>query len=364
MSNTKNPIYELIEQARQAERKGKACVSDIHLIKDSEPRLRIDGRNRRNDGGDRISNQDIDEFVNKVGVEQLAELATNKCFTTSFHTLETGSCRVHVQHTHRGLKLVIRLLHDRVPVFDTLGLPKQIRDFAELPNGLVLVTGGTGSGKSTTLASLIDHINKTKEGAICTVEDPIEYLHESQTSDVVQMLIGRDTPSFSKGIESILRMDPDVILVGEIRDQATALACLQAAESGHLVFASLHDNSAEETVSRFINMFPGEMQNQVRIGLATSLRAVIAQRLVKKVGGTGRLAITEIMKLNTAIKANIRDLKEHQIYATIDAGEREGMITLEKSLIRAVQSGLITRDEALGAANQKEKIEQSLKAVA
>jgi twitching motility protein PilT len=356
MHSLENPIVTLIKNCRLADREGRLRVSDIHITPGLSPRMRVDGKLML-DKHEPFEKSVVDEFIDHVAPSQSGDLASGRRnFTAQYSSTDTGQCRIHVQMAHTGKRVVIRLLHDRIPRFEELNLPPIIETFANLPNGLVLVTGGTGSGKSTTLAALVDKINRTREEAIYTVEDPIEYLHTPQMSDVVHMSVGADTPSFDTAITSMLRLDPDVMLVGEIRTWQTAQACIQAAESGHLCLATVHTNSAAETVGRIINMFPAENQNQITAALASSLKAVVAQKLVPKIDGKGRLAVAEVLIVDTAVKTHIMSGKFNQLYSHIDSNRKAGMTTLEQSLLAYVRAGRISRDAALEYANDRDKL--------
>jgi twitching motility protein PilT len=243
----------------------------------------------------------------------------------------------------------------RVVPFETLsmedlGVPPVVKELAKKPNGLVLVTGPTGSGKTTTLAAIIDHINASRKGHIITIEDPIEFLHSNKSCLIDQREVGRDTESFSIALVDALREDPDVILVGEMRDLETISNAITAAETGHLVFATLHTNNAAETVNRIIDVFPSHQQPQIRSQLASALRGVIAQTLLRKKDGSGRMAAFEVMVDTPAIKALIKDSKTHQIYSAIQTGRQFGMQLMDDSLKALCQKGLVSVEEAAGKA--------------
>jgi twitching motility protein PilT len=243
--------------------------------------------------------------------------------------------------------LVIRVIPYEILTFDQLGLPPVVRKLAERPKGLVLVTGPTGSGKSTTLAAMIDKINSEEAGHILTVEDPIEFVHKHKRCIINQREIGADTESFRAALKYALRQDPDVVLIGELRDLETISAALTIAETGHLALATLHTNSAAETINRIIDVFPSNQQSQVRAQLAFVLEGVITQTLLPKKGGRGRAAALEIMVATQAIRATIRDDKIHQIYSMMQAGKKHGMQTMNDALAQLVIAGDVAQEEAV-----------------
>jgi len=242
---------------------------------------------------------------------------------------------------------VMRVIPFQVVPFAELGLPEAVLQFAQLPRGLVLVTGPTGSGKSTTLASLIDVINATRHQHIMTVEDPIEFLHDHKVALINQREVGEDTQSFAKALKHVLRQDPDVILVGEMRDLETISTALTAAETGHLVFATLHTQDAPQSVDRVIDVFPAHQQQQVRVQLASSLQGVVTQQLVPITSGRGRVVSAEVLVATPAVRNLIREGKTHQIYSAMQAGGKYGMQTMDMSLANLVKAGKISMELAL-----------------
>jgi twitching motility protein PilT len=242
---------------------------------------------------------------------------------------------------------VLRAIPYEIVPLDQLGLPASVAQFAELPRGLLLVTGPTGSGKSTTLASLVDIINRTKPVHIMTVEDPIEFLHKHKAAVVNQREVGEDTLSFSKALKHVLRQDPDVILVGEMRDLETIHTALTAAETGHLVFGTLHTQDAPQSIDRIIDVFPSHQQQQVRVQLASALQGVVTQQLVPKNGARGRVVAAEVLVATPAVRNLIREGKTHQIYSAMQAGGKFGMQTMDQSLAAHVQSGQVTFETAV-----------------
>jgi twitching motility protein PilT len=249
-------------------------------------------------------------------------------------------------HQKETVALALRLIPVRIPSFDELGLPPIVEHLVTLPQGFVLVTGPTGAGKSTTLASMIDAINEQRACHIVTIEDPIEYVHEHKRSAVNQREIGSDVDSFARGLRSAFREDPDVLLVGEMRDNETIQAALTLAETGHLVFATLHTNDAAQTLDRVVDVFQAEQQAQIRVQLAGTLQAIISQRLIPKTGG-GRVAAFEVLVATYAVRNTVRDGRTNQLRNLIVTGQKDGMLTLESSLSQLVADGLVSYDEAI-----------------
>ena len=276
---------------------------------------------------------------------QRETLAKDKEFDYSFAFGEIARFRVNAFNEKGHLAAAFRLIPTKMPTIEELGMPQVISGFADYPRGLVLVTGPTGSGKSTTLAAIINKINSEKSVHILTIEDPIEFTHKSKRSLVAQREVHYDTYSFSRALKSALREDPDVVLLGEMRDLETISAAITIAETGHLVFATLHTNSAAQSVDRMIDVFPAEQQPQIRSQLAGILMAVCSQRLVPAIGG-GRVCAAEIMVANTAIRSIIREGKTHQLDTAIQTGASEGMQTMDRTLAKLVQQGTVTYDSA------------------
>lgn len=254
--------------------------------------------------------------------------------------------------------MALRIIPNQIPSIEELGLPEVVRELALRPNGLVLCTGPTGSGKSTTLAAMLDLINRSRSCHILTLEDPIEYLHTHKKSLVHQREVGADTKNFSNGLRAALRQDPDVILVGEMRDLETISIAVEAAETGHLVFATLHTNDAPGTIDRIIDVFPPNQQQQIRTQLSAVLQGVLAQQLLKRVDKPGRVAALEVMVVNPAIRNLIREGKTHQIYSAMQTGAKLGMQTMDACLARLCREGIISTDEAKAHATNEDFIER------
>ena len=317
-------------------------ASDLHLSSGLEPLFRVDGELCAFDFPV-LDKKDVMQMLDSVMNDKQRsqfKITLETDFSFESHALLTRF-RVNAYWQERGPAAACRVIPNRILTMTTLQLPTMIKDIASVTHGLVLVTGPTGSGKSTTLAAIIDYINATRQQHILTIEDPIEFIHHSNRCLINQREVFRDTHTFSSALRSALRQDPDVILVGELRDQETIRLAMTAAETGHLVFATLHTHSASKTIHRIIDVFSGEEQAMVRSMLSESLQAVIAQTLVKRVGG-GRVAALEIMLATPAIRHLIRDDKIAQMYSMIQTGRNMGMQTLEQHLIQLVNENIIT----------------------
>ena len=327
-------------------------ASDLHLSAGNPPSIRVDGDVRKLNIP-AFDEKDVNALVYDIMNDgQRKEYEENLEVDFSFEVPNLARFRVNAFNQNRGPAAVFRTIPSKILSLDDLGCPDIFRDIADLPRGLVLVTGPTGSGKSTTLAAMVDYINKHKHDHILTIEDPIEFVHQSQSCLINQREVHRDTLSFSAALRSALREDPDVILVGEMRDLETIRLAMTAAETGHLVFGTLHTTSAPKTIDRIIDVFPGEEKAMVRSMLSESLRAVISQNLVKKVGG-GRVAAHEIMMGVPAIRNLIREDKIAQMYSAIQTGMSHGMQTMDQCLQNLVNRGMITRQDAMDTAYDK-----------
>jgi len=288
------------------------------------------------------------------------ELELDFAYTLS----ETARFRVNFYQQRNVLGAAFRLIPTEIKQLSALGVPDKIAKFAQLARGLVLVTGPTGSGKSTTLAALIDLVNSTRADHIVTVEDPIEFMHANKMSVVNQREVGHDTHSFANALKHVLRQDPDVILIGELRDLETISVALTAAETGHLVFATLHTQDAAQTVDRIIDVFPPHQQGQVRAQLAATLQGVVCQTLVKKVGGGGRAVATEVLVMTPAISNLIREGKTYQIHSSMQAGRELGMHTMDQHLADLVNAGQISHQAAYDKAHDAEDLKQLIQRAA
>jgi len=337
-------------------------ASDLHLANQLPPCIRVDGSLRPIEGLPRLDNEQIREMIYRILTQMFRErFEATKELDASHMIHGVGRFRVNVFQQRGSVGAVLRAIPHEIPAFDSLGLPDVVSSFAELRRGLVLVTGPTGSGKSTSLASLVNIINRTKPLHIMTVEDPIEFLHTHQRAIVNQREVGSDTESFSEALRHVLRQDPDVILVGEMRDIETISTALTAAETGHLVFATLHTQDAPQTVDRIIDVFPTAQQDQVRIQLAGSLEAVVTQQLIISSTGLGRVPVAEVMVCTPAIRNLIRSAKTHQIYSLMQTGGAQGMQTMDQGLARAVKAGRITEAVAFDRCHDPSELRDHLK---
>ncbi len=321
-------------------------ASDLHLEVGLPPVLRVDGALRPMSTYPVLDNETVKKLVfSTLDEDQQKILLKDKEFDYSFAFGDLGRFRVNAFHEKGNMAAAFRLIPNEIRSIEELGLPGVIATFAERPNGLVLVTGPTGSGKSTTLAALVDKINTERAVHIITIEDPIEFTHKSKRSIVAQREVHYDTYSFAAALRSILREDPDVVLIGEMRDLETIQAAITVAETGHLVFATLHTNSAAQSIDRMVDVFPAHQQPQVRAQLANILVGICSQRLIPAIDG-GRVAVAEIMVVNSAVRAIIREGKTHQLDMAIQTGIEQGMQTMDRELAKYVKNGIISYDVA------------------
>jgi twitching motility protein PilT len=333
-------------------------ASDLHLTVESKPVVRLRGELEPLDAYAPLTSEVTRNLLYSIlSTEQQKVLETRRHIDMAYTVPGVGRLRVNVFFQRASLGAAFRMIPTEIRSLAELGLPGHVDAFAEKPRGLVLVTGPTGSGKSTTLAAIIDQINRTRSDHILTIEDPIEFLHHHQRCIVNQREIGFDTPSFAEALRAALRQDPDVILVGEMRDLETISTALTAAETGHLVFATLHTQSAPQTIDRVIDVFPAEQQDQVRIQLAGTLQGVVSQNLVPTSNGLGRVAALEILLPDDAVRNLIRQGKVEQIYSVIQTGTARGMQTMEQSLADLMLRGLITRDAAFARTTRPDQLE-------
>ena len=343
-------IEELVNTARSLR------ASDIHIVCGIPIRLRIDGKLQNLD--DRVMTpENCEAYARELSgayseIEQIGEqdLALG---------LEDGTrCRVNLFRQQGRVSAAIRILNDHIPAFEELGLPEQVARFTELKQGIVLITGETGSGKSTTLACLLDRINHSQPKHIITLEDPIEYVYHSDQCIVNQREIGRDTRSYEDGLNAILREDPDVILIGEMRGLGTIETALVAAETGHLVFATLHTNSAADTIDRIVNVFPAAQQPQIRMQLSTCLQGVVCQQLLPHMSGKGRVLATEVMVVNAAIRNLIREGKTPQIANAMVTSGKNGCQMMDDCLMTLYRQRKITGDTAMKSAHNRDYMQR------
>ncbi len=339
----------------------KSKGSDLHLLAGIPPTLRIDGVLKGVKNYPVLQPHDIEQMVaSLLTAEQKELLITNKELDFSYGYGggvygDEGRFRINAYYQRGYLAAALRYLPPKIRSIDELGLPKVCHELASLKQGFVLVTGPTGHGKSTTLAAMLNEINMTKPVHILTIEDPIEYIYPAGMSIVSQRELGQDTHSWPMALRAALREDPDVVLVGEMRDPETIQAAITLAETGHLVFATLHTNSASQSVDRIIDAFPDHQRAQIKVQLAAILRGIVSQRLVPRIGG-GRVAATEILIGNPAIASNIRDGKTHLIDSVIQTSKDIGMMTLEASLAQLVLGGVVTLDEARAYALHEQEL--------
>ncbi len=324
----------------------KRKASDLHLQVGLPPMLRVDGSLIAIQNIAPLDEQTVETLVFAVlDQDQRQILLKDKEFDFSFAFGTLGRFRVNAFHERGNVAAAFRLIPNDIKTVTELGMPNIVKSFADYPRGLVLVTGPTGSGKSTTLAALVDKINTERAMHIVTIEDPIEFTHKSKRSAVVQREVHYDTYSFSAALRSSLRQDPDVVLIGEMRDLETISAAITIAETGHLVFATLHTNSASQSIDRMIDVFPPHQQPQIRTQLSNILMAICSQRLVPAIGG-GRVVAAEVLITNPAVRNIIREGKVHQLDAVIQTGADQGMQTMDRTLVGLVQSGMVTYDNA------------------
>ncbi len=339
----------------------KHKASDLHLQVGMPPMLRVDGVLAPVQGGNKLDEKTVEELAfSLLEEDQKKILLRDKEFDFSFAFGDLGRFRVNAFHERGNLAAAMRLIPNEIRSVEDLGLPAVLNKFTKYARGLVLVTGPTGSGKSTTLAALINKINSERATHIITVEDPIEYTHKSEHSLIVQREVHYDTFSFSTALRSALREDPDIVMIGEMRDLETIAAAITIAETGHLVLATLHTNSASQSIDRMVDVFPPHQQPQVRSQLGNILMAVCSQRLVPALGG-GRVAAAEILVATPAVRNIIREGKNYQLEAVIQTGAEYGMQSMDRVLINLVHSGTISYDEARNYAVDPQELDRLMR---
>ncbi len=339
---TRVPVAELLEQVL------KLGASDLHLTAGAKPTVRVHGALRQLEDFPVLMPNETQAMIYSILTQRQRERLESELELDCAHALPgKARFRLNVYYQRDAIGAAFRLIPQEIKPLEELGIPPRVADMARLPRGFVLVTGPTGSGKSTTLASLVDLANRDRTDHIMTVEDPIEFLHKHKRCLVNQREVGEDTRSFASALKHVLRQDPDIILVGELRDLETISIALTAAETGHLVFATLHTQDAPQTVDRVIDVFPTNQQEQVRVMLAGALQGVVCQQLVPTADGSGRAVACEVMVATPAIRNLIRDAKTYQIYSAMQAGGRFGMQTMDQSLATLVQRGVVSHELGL-----------------
>jgi twitching motility protein PilT len=332
-------------------------ASDLHITTGSEPAIRVNGRLQRLNDVARLSADDSQRLLYRIlSTEQQKQLEIKRQIDLSYSIPGLARFRVNVYFQRESLGAAFRLVPAELKTLDDLGLPQQLHELAKKPRGLVLVTGPTGSGKSTTLAAVIDEINRNRHDHIMTIEDPIEFLHRHKNCIVNQREIGPDAISFAEALRGALRQDPDVILLGEMRDLETIATALTAAETGHLVFATLHTQDAPSTVDRLIDVFPAAQQEQIRVQIASTLQAIVTQTLVPTIDGAGRVPAVEILYPDDAVRNLIRQAKVEQIYSIMQTGTQRGMQTLEQALVDLVARGKISQETAIARSSRPDQL--------
>jgi twitching motility protein PilT len=336
-------------------------ASDLHLTAGAPPMVRVRGRLTPMEGQPVLTPTDTREIIYSILTnDQRQRLETNWQLDFAYQIPGRARFRVNAYFQRAALGAAFRLIPFEIVPLETLGLPPSVADFAKKPRGLVLVTGPTGSGKSTTLASILDVINSTREEHILTIEDPIEFLHQHKKCIVNQRELGSDATTFADALKAALRQDPDVILVGEMRDKETIGTAITAAETGHLVFATLHTQDTPQTVDRIIDVFPGEQQGQIRTQLAVGLQGIMTQTLIPTADGAGRCVAAEVLMPTPAVRNLIREGKTHQIYSVLQTGGQFGMQTMDASLAQLVRQGKITRQMAESRSSTPDELRRLL----
>jgi len=351
MTTTLTAIDDLLEVMVERD------ASDLHVTAGSPPVIRVNGRLERLADFEKLDPDETRTLVYRIiSTEQQKNLETRRQLDFSYSVPGLARFRVNAYFQRESLAAAFRLIPARIRTLDELNMPERLYELADKPRGLVLVTGPTGSGKSTTLASLLDHVNRTRHEHILTIEDPIEFLHWHRTCIVNQRELGPDATTFGDALRAALREDPDVILVGEMRDLETISTALTAAETGHLVFATLHTQSAPQTIDRIIDVFPSAQQGQIRVQLAGTLQGIVTQNLVPTADGRGRVAALEILVPDDAVRNLIRQAKIEQIYSVMQTSTSRGMLTMEQSLADLVQRGVVAAEAAFARSSRPDQL--------
>lgn len=335
--------------------------TDLHLCAGSKPLIRVNSELNEVADSERLLPEQISEFVHSYLTEfQLQELQREKSLDFSYSKRNLGRFRCNVYYQRGTYAIAIRALPIQIPKFERLGLPDVVKDFTGKRKGLVLITGATGSGKSTTLASLVDHINENYKYHIITIEDPLEYLHGHKNSMLTQREVGGDATNFPSALKSALREDPDVIMVGEMRDMETMSTALTAAETGHLVLTTLHTGSTVKAIDRILDVFSKDQHSQVQSQLATVLEGIVSQQLLPKADGSGLIVVAEVLVVTPAVRNMIREGKHFQIANLIQTGVKQGMVSMERTLAKLVRDGVITHDTGYFKSNDQQLFENYL----
>jgi twitching motility protein PilT len=339
-------------------------ASDLHMTVGSPPMVRVRGELRALDAYPPLTSKDTRDLIYSIlSNDQRKKLEQEWQVDFSYSVPSHGRFRVNAYMQRASVGAAFRLIPAEIKSIEQLGLPSSVHEFVKKPRGFVLVTGPTGSGKSTSLAAMIDEINRTRKEHILTIEDPIEFLHRHKSCVVNQREIGSDAQSFALGLKAALRQDPDVILVGEMRDLETISTALTAAETGHLVFATLHTQDTAQTIDRIIDVFPPHQQQQVRVQLSVALQGIMTQQLLPTADGSGRVACTEVLSITPAVRNLIREGKTHQIHSVLQTSASKGMQSMDAALATLVRAGKITRELAETRSSTPEELRRLLGAV-
>lgn len=358
MDSTYAPTHSTFSVDELLERMVARGASDLHVTAGSEPAIRVDGRLERMEDFGRLTPDDTQRLLYRIlSTEQQKHFEIKRQIDLSYSIPGLARFRVNVYFQRESLGAAFRVIPSELKSLEELGMPQSLHELADKPRGLVVVTGPTGSGKSTTLAAIIDEINSKRAEHIMTIEDPIEFLHRHKRCVVNQREIGPDATSFADALRGALRQDPDVILLGEMRDLETIATALTAAETGHLVFATLHTQDAPSTVDRLIDVFPAAQQEQIRVQIAATLQAVVTQTLIPRADGGGRVAAVEILFPDDAVRNLIRQAKVEQIYSVMQTNTKRGMQTLEQALAELVMRGVITHAAAVSRSSRPDQLQ-------